>query len=98
MRPYTVVVAYDVSSDERRLQAAKICAGFGRRVQYSVFEAVLDDMRYDRMLRALEQELDPASDRLHVYRLCPSCAQTIYFAGRVLGPDDPAIRKRHRIV
>jgi CRISPR-associated protein Cas2 len=84
--------------DPRRLLVAKVCAGFGRRVQYSVFECVLDAMREDRLVAALGQSIDPLSDRLHVYSLCPTCTAGIRFVGRPLGPDDPAVRTRFRIV
>jgi len=35
------VISYDIPDDERRLKVAKILLDFGRRVQYSVFEAHL---------------------------------------------------------
>jgi CRISPR-associated protein Cas2 len=42
-----VVVTYDVPDNKRRLKLAKLLEGYGRRVQYSVFECflTLDEMR-----------------------------------------------------
>jgi CRISPR-associated protein Cas2 len=42
-----VVVVYDVPDDKRRLKLAKFLEGYGRRVQFSVFECflTLDEMR-----------------------------------------------------
>ena len=41
-----VVVSYDVGQDEggqkRLRKMAKLCEGFGQRVQYSVFECLVD--------------------------------------------------------
>ncbi len=42
-----VVVVYDVPDDKRRLKLSKLLEGYGRRVQFSVFECflTLEEMR-----------------------------------------------------
>ena len=42
-----VVVVYDVPDDKRRLRLSKLLEGYGRRVQFSVFECflTLEEMR-----------------------------------------------------
>ncbi|NJK40061.1 MAG: CRISPR-associated endonuclease Cas2 [Oscillatoriales cyanobacterium RM2_1_1] len=42
-----VIIAYDIPNDKRRTKLAKFLEGYGRRVQYSVFECFisLDEMR-----------------------------------------------------
>ncbi len=84
-----VVVTYDVSTEtkagRRRLRrVAKICEDYGQRVQLSVFECELDEMRLDAMLAALEREIHPEQDSLRVYRLHGSRAGAV----RTLGRDD----------
>ncbi|MEW6376162.1 MAG: CRISPR-associated endonuclease Cas2, partial [Thermodesulfobacteriota bacterium] len=36
------VVSYDIPDDQRRIKIAKILEDFGDRVQYSVFECLLE--------------------------------------------------------
>jgi CRISPR-associated protein Cas2 len=55
-----IVVSYDVANDRRRTRLAKELENFGRRVQYSVFECLLDGEQLERLLtrvlRRIERE------------------------------------------
>ncbi len=62
-----VLVSYDVSLKDpggaRRLRrVAKICEDYGQRVQYSVFECIVDPAQWtvfkDRLLKAIDEEVD----------------------------------------
>jgi CRISPR-associated protein Cas2 len=69
-----VLVSYDVSTIEsagqRRLRrVAKICKNYGQRVQYSVFECIIDPAQWTRMRQRLEKEIDPSEDSLRFYFL-----------------------------
>ena len=69
-----LLLAYDVAtatpSGQRRLRrVAKICEGFGVRVQKSVFELVLDTHDLPVLLHRLNRAIDPAEDNIRVYRL-----------------------------
>ncbi len=82
-----VVVTYDVNTEtkagRRRLRRiAKICEDHGQRVQLSVFECTVDEMRLDAMLAALEKEIHPEQDSLRVYRLHGSRAGAVRTLGR----------------
>lgn len=68
-----VVVTYDIDTTtaegERRLtRVARICEGFGVRAQYSVFECRLGPVALARLLARLEDEIDPATDSVNLYR------------------------------
>ena len=70
----TVLVAYDVSTEDaagrRRLRrVAQQCTNFGQRVQKSVFECQVNDMEYERMVRALVKIIHKEEDSLRIYRL-----------------------------
>lgn len=71
LRPdrWRYVVAYDVSSDARRARIERICKGYGRRVQYSVFECLLDELGRDQLERRLVELLDLDTDRLAIYHV-----------------------------
>ena len=43
------LVCYDITSDRVRNQIVKTLEGYGRRVQYSVFECDLDEKRYKEL-------------------------------------------------
>ncbi len=69
-----LLLTYDIASrdrqGERRLRrVAKIAEGHGIRVQYSVFELVLDPYEVPGLIRQLEMTIDHAQDSIRVYRL-----------------------------
>jgi CRISPR-associated protein Cas2 len=53
------LVCYDIADDKRRDRVAKICESYGARLQFSVFECPLDELRYER----LKAELAPVINR-----------------------------------
>lgn len=67
-----VVVSYDVCTEDRagarRLRhIAKICRNFGQRVQYSVFECVVDPAQWTMMRQTLINVMDEEQDSLRFY-------------------------------
>lgn len=72
-RELVTVIAYDVADDRRRTRLATVLEDYGDRVQYSVFECLLDDRRLEDLRRAAAAILEPDEDRIAYYRLCPRC-------------------------
>ncbi|MBI5875567.1 MAG: CRISPR-associated endonuclease Cas2 [Deltaproteobacteria bacterium] len=69
-----VIVSYDVSTEDpagqRRLRrVAKACKDYGQRVQYSVFECIVDPAQWTVLKNRLISEIDPAKDSLRFYYL-----------------------------
>jgi CRISPR-associated protein Cas2 len=69
-----VLVTYDVNTTtpegRRRLRrVARVCLDFGQRVQYSVFECVVEATELAQMRERLVSEIDPATDSLRLYTL-----------------------------
>ncbi len=69
-----VVVSYDVANVEaggaRRLRrVAKACKDYGQRVQYSVFECLVDPAQWTLLRDRLINEIDPKEDSLRFYFL-----------------------------
>jgi CRISPR-associated protein Cas2 len=68
-----VLVSYDVSIDkggQRRLRrVAKACKDYGQRVQYSVFECIVDPAQWAVLRQRLMDEIDPELDSLRFYFL-----------------------------
>ena len=72
-----VIVSYDVATSEgngqRRLRrVAKACQDFGQRVQYSVFECPLDDMRLAQAKAALQEVINHDEDQVLFIHLGPA--------------------------
>ncbi|MEW6418057.1 MAG: CRISPR-associated endonuclease Cas2 [Nitrospirota bacterium] len=69
-----VIVSYDVATNDdtgqRRLRrVAKTCEDYGQRVQYSVFECIVDPAQWTMLKERLISEIDPEKDSLRFYYL-----------------------------
>ena len=69
-----LLVTYDVSTEtkagQRRLQKiAKICKGYGQRVQKSVFECNVSDVNYELFKKKLLDLINEKEDGLRIYHL-----------------------------
>ena len=71
---WEILVTYDVNTEtkegRRRLRkVAAVCVGFGQRVQLSVFECRVTQAQYEMLESRLLEIIEPAEDRLRMYRL-----------------------------
>jgi CRISPR-associated protein Cas2 len=69
-----VLVSYDVNIEDRngkrRLRRiAKACQDYGQRVQFSVFECLVDPAQWVELRERLLQEMDAGKDSLRFYFL-----------------------------
>ena len=69
-----VLVSYDVNTQDaagrKRLRhVAKHCDNWGQRVQFSVFECLVDPAQWTALRARLIAEIEPAEDSLRFYRL-----------------------------
>ena len=69
-----VLVSYDVSTVDKRGQrrlrrVAKVCQNYGQRVQYSVFECIVDPAQWVALRQRLIDEIKPERDSLRFYFL-----------------------------
>lgn len=69
-----VLVSYDVATadkagQKRLRRVAKICVNYGQRVQYSVFECMVDPAQWAVIRQKLVEEIDPNLDSLRFYFL-----------------------------
>ena len=87
-----VLVTYDVrSSDpggEKRLRkVAKVCTKYGQRVQYSVFECLVDPAQYLMMKHDLMKIIDKENDSLRFYNLGKNWKNRVEHVGAKGGYD-----------
>ncbi len=77
-----LTIAYDCTDDKRRLKVAKILLDYGYRVQYSVFEADLDDELLQEMIKRLEKVINTDEDSIRIYHICQNCLKQVQLQGK----------------
>ena len=93
-----VLVSYDVATQDsggaRRLRrVAKACQDVGQRVQYSVFECIVDPAQWTIMRQKLIDIIDPAQDSLRFYFLGSNWRHRVEHVGakKTLDQEGPLI-------
>jgi len=93
-----VVVSYDVSTitpkGRRRLRrVAKTCQNYGQRVQFSVFECVVDPAQWTMFRQKLIDEINPEKDSLRFYFLGANWRRRVEHVGakKIHDPEGPLI-------
>lgn len=79
------VVTYDIPCDKRRKKVSDLLEGYGRRVQYSVFECVLSADKFRELQRRLQGRYKKGEDSVRFY---PLSGHTL---GQVLVWGDPPL-------
>ena len=69
-----VIVSYDVATSDnggqRRLRrVARACQDYGQRVQFSVFECIVDPAQWTKLKERLISEINAEKDSLRFYYL-----------------------------
>ena len=69
-----VLVTYDVKTSDpggtkRLRRVAKACKDYGQRVQFSVFECIVDPAQWTRLRQRLVDEINEETDSLRFYFL-----------------------------
>jgi CRISPR-associated protein Cas2 len=65
------LVCYDISDPKRLRRVAKACEGFGHRLQFSVFECLLDGLGLEKLAQALGRHLKHDEDQVLFVALGP---------------------------
>lgn len=87
-----VVVSYDVNTEtpagrKRLRQVAKACVNCGQRVQFSVFECLLDPAQWAELKAKLTGLIDPETDSLRFYYLGANWKSRVEHLGAKSGYD-----------
>ena len=87
-----VLVSYDVSTTDpkgsRRLnRVAKACKDSGQRVQFSVFECIVDPAQWAVLKQRLIDEIDQELDSLRFYYLGSNWRRRVEHIGAKKGID-----------
>jgi CRISPR-associated protein Cas2 len=65
------LVCYDIANPRRLRRVARLLEGFGTRLQYSVFECPLDELRLEQAKAALREEINSDHDQILFVSLGP---------------------------
>lgn len=76
------VVSYDIPDTKRRTKLSKCLEDFGDRVQYSVFECILDNDLLKMMLVRINRIINVEEDKVRIYPLCANCESIIRVIGK----------------
>ncbi|MBR6078542.1 MAG: CRISPR-associated endonuclease Cas2 [Treponema sp.] len=81
-----MLVSYDVARDEKgekRLRhVAKILENYGQRVQYSVFECLVEPAQWVELKNKLLKEINPDYDSLRFYSLGANWQRKVEHVGQ----------------
>ena len=81
-----MLVSYDVAKDEKgekRLRhVAKILENYGQRVQYSVFECLVEPAQWVELKSKLLKEINPDYDSLRFYSLGANWQRKVEHVGQ----------------
>jgi CRISPR-associated protein Cas2 len=93
-----VLVSYDVATTDpggpRRLhRVAKTCQNYGQRVQYSVFECIVDPAQWAMLRQKLIDVINPKEDSLRFYFLGSNWKRRVEHIGakKALDQEGPLI-------
>lgn len=81
------IIAYDITDDKKRLQAAKLLEKVGLRIQKSVFLVAIRNEALDKVIETLEKLREP-EDIIDIVPVCTKCRHNSLRLGT---PPDPVI-------
>ena len=87
-----VLVVYDIPDNKRRHQLATFLEGYGRRVQWSVFECYLSLPEMRSLHQAIERRVRPKEDNIRLYWISADAAPRTLTIGSALPEPPPQAR------
>ena len=69
------LVCYDICHPKRLRNVAKACESFGSRIQFSVFECPLDELRFEKMKATLSDIIHHDEDQILFVSLGPETSK-----------------------
>jgi CRISPR-associated protein Cas2 len=88
------IVVYDIPDDKRRTRLSHFLEGYGRRVQYSVFECFLslDEMR--ELHEKVTKLVKPAEDNVRFYWISQEAVSRVL----TIGGESPAPPPKYYLI
>jgi len=83
------IVTYDIPSGKRRKKVADLLEGYGKRVQYSVFECILNSSQYSNLKKRLHKRVNLYEDSIRIYPLSGHTLNQVEIWGGVALTETP---------
>lgn len=77
------LVTYDIPCNKRRKKVSDLLEGYGARVQYSVFECVLEPKKFDELLERLQKRINLEQDNVRCYPISSHTLGQVVILGSV---------------
>lgn len=90
------LVSYDIGHPKRLRRVARICEGYGTRLQYSVFECALDGLRLEKLKSELWEVIQHDADQVLFVSLGPAAGDATLVIDALGQPY--AVRSRVTII
>ncbi len=89
-----VLVVYDIPDDKRRTKLSNFLEGYGRRVQFSVFECFLslDEMR--QLFEKSKKFVKPSEDNVRFYWISEEAVSRVL----TIGSEEPAAPPKYYVI
>jgi CRISPR-associated protein Cas2 len=84
-----VVVVYDIPDDKRRTKLSNFLEGYGRRVQFSVFECFLTLEEMRELHVKVRKLVKPAEDKVRFYWISQEAIERVLTIGGELPQPPP---------
>ena len=68
-KPLRYVICYDIPDDKRRIKVARCLDGYGDRVQFSVFEALIDNTLMERLAGELGEMTQMKNSEINIEKM-----------------------------
>ncbi|MFV9507854.1 MAG: CRISPR-associated endonuclease Cas2 [Oscillochloridaceae bacterium umkhey_bin13] len=75
------IISYDIVNDRRRTKVMHLLKGYGTRVQYSVFECLLNPLELAQLGAKVKLLIDQDTDSVRFYRLDEAAVKRINIYG-----------------
>ncbi len=76
-----VIISYDIVDDKKRNKVSKVLENYGTRVQYSVFECLIEEEQLEKIKKIAEEIIDATEDSIRYYKLCEVCQKKVNIIG-----------------
>jgi len=89
-----VVVVYDIPDDKRRTKLSNFLEGYGRRVQFSVFECFLSLEEMRQLYEKVKKLVEPAEDDVRFYWISQEAVSRVL----VIGGEAPQSPPKYYVI
>lgn len=83
------MVCYDVAHQRRRYRLARLCDGYGQRLQESVYQCWVRPGDVALLIQRLERLIVAGQDCLYLYPVCGNDLADVRVAGLAYRPASP---------